>query len=80
MSITNIIIPSEIQNNIYLETIKNKFANDSQNINSQFLNDYLSEYQLKINKFDPQKNLIKNNWEKRLLFRINSISFASIYN
>jgi len=34
----------------------------------------INEYQLKINKFDPQKKIIENKWEKRLLYRINSFT------
>lgn len=33
-----------------------------------------SEYQLKINKFNPEKKIINNNWEKRLINRINSLT------
>ena len=37
-------------------------------------NNYYSEYELKINKFNPQKKIVNNNWEKRLINRINSLT------
>ncbi len=80
MSIINISIQSEIQNKTNLEIMKTTDINTI-NINYlEFINDYNNEYQLKINKFDPQKKIIKNNWEKRLLSRINSYIITNINN
>jgi len=80
MSIINISIRSEIQNKTNLEIMKTTDINTI-NINYlEFKNDYNNEYQLKINKFDPQKKIIKNNWEKRLLSRINSYIITNINN
>tara|TARA_Y100000389_G_scaffold204732_1_gene259280 strand:- start:2547 stop:2789 length:243 start_codon:yes stop_codon:yes gene_type:complete len=80
MSIINISIQSEIQNKTNLEIMKTTDINTI-NINYlEFKNDYNNEYQLKINKFDPQKKIIKNNWEKRLLSRINSYIITNINN
>lgn len=80
MSITNRTIKHEMKNKINLEIMKTEHIYF---INAKYLdfkNDYITEYQLKINKFYPQKNIIKNNWEKRLLSRINSFVFTNINN
>ena len=65
---------------IVLRKIINFDLNSLFFINLEFKNDYNNEYQLKINKFDPQKKIIKNNWEKRLLSRINSYIITNINN
>jgi len=80
MSITNRTIKNEIKNKINLEIMTTQHIYFKNNKYLDFKNDYITEYQLKINKFDPQKKLIKNNWEKRLLSRINSFMFTDINN
>jgi len=71
---------TNINNEINLEIFdndleKNFIYNKNKNIEKlHFSYNNINEYQLKINKFDPQKNTIENKWEKRLLYRINSFT------
>ena len=80
MSITNRTIKHEMKNKINLEIMKTEHVYFINTKYLDFKNDYITEYQLKKNKIDPQKNIIKNNWEKRLLSRINSLVFTNINN
>ena len=63
-----------IYKNINLE--KNNILNEINSYKQIKKNNdnYYSEYELKINKFNPQKKIINNNWEKRLIKRINSLT------
>jgi hypothetical protein len=63
-----------IYKNINLE--KNNILNEINSYKQIKKNNdnYYSEYELKINKFNPQKKIINNNWEKRLINRINSLT------
>ena len=74
MPLTN--INNEINNEIFDNDLeKNIIYNKNKIIEKlQFSYNNINEYQLKINKFDPQKKIIENKWEKRLLYRINSFT------
>lgn len=74
MPLTN--INNEINYEIFYNDLeKNIIYNKNKTIEKlEFSINNINEYQLKINKFDPQKKTIENKWEKRLLYRINSFT------